>query len=131
MQRLWRGRVVGQENDMTLDGTNIRTLKTKDRCEPNGILEALIPLDENKGGPIFQKEGSGNSQFGGNETQIDPAFEQHDAKPHNRSTTSPLVINRCYTVDLAKKAKSFAYESKNTSNNKEECNQFADEGLIS
>jgi len=34
-------------------------------------------------------------------------------------------------VDLTKKAKSFACESKNTSKNKEECNQFADKRLIS
>jgi len=44
---------------------------------------------------------------------------------------SPLVINRRCTVDLAKKAKSFACELKNTSKNKEEYNQFADERLIS
>jgi len=34
-------------------------------------------------------------------------------------------------VDLTKKAKSFVCESKNTSKNKEECNQFADERLVS
>jgi hypothetical protein len=34
-------------------------------------------------------------------------------------------------VDLAKKAKSFAYESKNTRKNKKKYNQFADERLIS
>jgi len=76
-------------------------------------------------------KGSGNSRFCGNETQIDPASEQHDPKPRNRSTTSPLVINWHYTVELTKKTKSFACELKNTSKNKEECNQFADERLIS
>jgi len=34
-------------------------------------------------------------------------------------------------VDPAKEAKSFACESKNASKNKEECNQFIDERLIS
>ena len=65
-------------------------------------------------------KGSGNSQFGGYKSQIDPTSEQHDLKPSNHSTTSSLVINRYCMVDLAKKAKSFAYESKNT-------NQFVDE----
>lgn len=78
------------------------------------------------GGPDLPSGGD-NYRFGGNETQVDPASEQHDPKPRNRSTTSPLVINRRCTVDLAKKAKILACESKNTSKNKEECNQIADE----
>jgi hypothetical protein len=56
-----------------------RTLETKGRCEPNGIPKALISTYENKGDPIFWS--SGNSRFGGDETQIDPSYEQHDPKP--------------------------------------------------
>jgi hypothetical protein len=67
-------------------------------------------------------KGSGNSRFGGNETQIDSASKQYDLKPRNRSTMSPLVIIWHCMVDLSKKAKSFACESKNTIKNKEECN---------
>ncbi len=39
--------------------------------------------------------GIDNYQFGGNLT--------HTLEPRNRSTTSPLVINRAKTVDLAEK----------------------------
>jgi len=59
---------------------NIRTLKTKGRCQPNGIPEALITTWWEQGWPDLPK-GSGNSRFGGDETQIDPASEQHDPKP--------------------------------------------------
>jgi len=83
-----------------------------------------------QGWPNLPK-GYGNSQFDGNETKINPASKQHDLKPRNRSTTSPMVINRRCVVDLAKKAKSFACELKNSSKNKEECNQFINEILIS
>jgi hypothetical protein len=38
-------------------------------------------------------KGSDNQRLGGDLTQIDPASEQHDPKPRNRSTTSPKVIN--------------------------------------
>jgi hypothetical protein len=48
-------------------------------------------------------KGSDNQRLGGDLTQIDPASEQHDPKPRNRSTTSPKVINRANTIDLAKK----------------------------
>ena len=61
---------------------NVRTLKTKGRCEPNGIPEALITTWLEQGWPDLVK-GSGNSRFGGDETQIDPAFEQHDPKSCN------------------------------------------------
>ena len=49
-------------------------------------------------------KGSDNQRLGGDLTQIDPASEQHDPKPRNRSTTSPKVINRANTIDLAEKA---------------------------
>jgi hypothetical protein len=49
-------------------------------------------------------KGSDNQRLGGDLTQIDPASEQHDPKPHNRSTTSPKVINRANMIDLAEKA---------------------------
>ena len=48
----------------------------------------------------------------------------------NPAIEAPRVNRRC-AVDLTKKVKSFACESKNTSKNKEECNQFVDEILIS
>jgi hypothetical protein len=41
---------------MALDyGTKTKTLETRGRCEPDGIPEALIPLDVDQGGPIFRK----------------------------------------------------------------------------
>jgi hypothetical protein len=49
-------------------------------------------------------KGSDNQRLGGDLTQIDPASEQHDPKPRNRSTTSPKVINRANTIDLAEMA---------------------------
>jgi hypothetical protein len=48
-------------------------------------------------------KGSDNQRLGGDLTQIDPASEQYDLKPRNRST-SPKVINRANTIDLAEKA---------------------------
>jgi len=44
-------------------------------------LKLWLPLDEKKGDLIFQKVC--NSRFGVDETQIDPASEQHDTKPCN------------------------------------------------
>jgi hypothetical protein len=58
-------------------------------------------------GPDLLK-GSDNSRFGGVMTQFDPASKQLSLETRNRSTTSPLVIDRRYTVNLTKKAKSFA-----------------------
>jgi hypothetical protein len=49
-------------------------------------------------------KGSDNQRLCGDLTQIDPASEQHDPKPRNRSTTSPKVINRANMIDLAEKA---------------------------
>jgi hypothetical protein len=49
-------------------------------------------------------KGSDNQRLGGDLTQIDPASEQHDQKPRNRSTTSPKVINRANMIDLSEKA---------------------------
>jgi len=44
-------------------------------------LNLWLPLDENKGGPIFRKVLV--TRFGGDETQTDPASEQQDPKPYN------------------------------------------------
>ena len=49
-------------------------------------------------------KGSDSRRFGGGTTRIDPASEQHDPKPRNRSTTPPMVINHASTIDLAQKA---------------------------
>jgi hypothetical protein len=49
-------------------------------------------------------KGSDNQRLGGDLTQINPASEQHDLKPRNRSTTSPKVINHANMIDLAEKA---------------------------
>jgi len=46
-------------------------------------LNLWLPLDENKGGPIFQKVLV--TRFGGDETQTDPASEQHEPKSCNFS----------------------------------------------
>jgi hypothetical protein len=59
-------------------------------------------------GPDLPK-GSDNSRFGGVATQFDLASEQLGPEPRNHSTTSPMVINHRCTVNLSKKAKSFAY----------------------
>jgi hypothetical protein len=59
------------------------------------MMEARVP-DLPKGSDI--------RRFGEVATQIDPASEQHVQKPCNRSTTSPQVIDRRCTADLAKKA---------------------------
>ena len=58
------------------------TLKTKGRCEPNGMSESLITTWGEQVWPDLPK-GSHNYRFGGNETQINPACEQHDSKPYN------------------------------------------------
>jgi hypothetical protein len=63
-------------------------------------------------------KGSDNSWFGGVTTQFDPAFEQLGSKPRNRSTTTPLVIDRRCTVDLAKKAKSLPANREHTQEHK-------------
>ena len=75
-------------------------------------------------------KGSDNSLFGGDLTHFDPASEQHDSKPHNRSTTSPLVIDR-ETQSTSPRRLALACESKNTSKNKKGCNTIADVRLIS
>jgi len=59
-----------------------KNTRTKGRCEPNGIPKALITTWWEQLWPDLLK-GSGNSRFGGNYTQIDPASEQHDLKPRN------------------------------------------------
>ena len=57
-------------------------LKLKDRCERNGMSDALITTWGEQVWPDLPK-GSGNYRFGENETQINPAYEQHDSKPYN------------------------------------------------
>jgi hypothetical protein len=54
-------------------------------------------------------KGFDNSRFGGVTTQFVPAYEQLGPELCNRSTMSRLVIDHRCTVDLTKKAKSFAY----------------------
>jgi len=61
---------------------NTRTLETKGRCEPNGMSHPLITTWGEQVWPNLPK-GSGNHRFGGNETQINPACEQHHSKPYN------------------------------------------------
>jgi hypothetical protein len=81
---------------------NIRTTPATDIDRPF----ELKPADVNWGPALLK--GSDKSRFGGVVTQFDLASKQLGPKPCNRSTTSPLVIDRRCTVDLAKKAKSFA-----------------------
>jgi len=61
---------------------NTRTLETKGRCEPNGMSHALITTCGEQVWPDISK-GSGKYRSVGNETQINPACEQHDSKPYN------------------------------------------------
>ena len=71
-------------------------------------------------------KGSDNSRFGGIATQIDPASEQHDPNP---AIAAPRLL-RLSTGDAQSTSPRrliLAYESKNTSKKKKECNQFADE----
>jgi hypothetical protein len=63
-------------------------------------------------------KGSDNSRFGGVTTQFDPASEQLGSEPRNRSTTTPLVIDRRCMVDLAKKAKSLPTNREHTQEHK-------------
>jgi hypothetical protein len=63
-------------------------------------------------------KGSDNSRFGGVTTQFDPASEQLGSEPRNRSTMTPLVIDRRYTVNLAKKAKSLPMNREHTQEHK-------------
>jgi hypothetical protein len=71
-------------------------------------------------------KGSENSRFGGVTTQFDPASEQLSSEPRNRSTTTPLVIDRHCTVDHAKKAKSLPVNREHT----QEHNQTAQKTAI-
>jgi hypothetical protein len=86
--------------------------------------------DEYKGGPIFRKV----------LVNLDLVETRHKSMrlPNNTIRNPAIAAPRLLwlstgtvPVDLAKKAKSFAYESKNTSKNKKECNQFVAERLIS
>ena len=69
---------------------------------------ALIPLDEDqgvntRGFPIFRQVGV-TIDLDGDETHNRSGFRSTRSEPCNRSTTSPLVINRAHTIDLATKA---------------------------
>ena len=52
-------------------------------------------------------------------------LNEHATEPRNRSTTSPLVINRAETRLTSPRWLIPACESKNTSKNKIDCNQIA------
>jgi hypothetical protein len=81
---------------------NIRTGPAADIDRPF----ELKPADVNWGPDLLK--GSDKFQFGGVMTQFDLASKQLSPKPCNHSTMPPLVIDHRCTVDLTKKAKSFA-----------------------
>jgi hypothetical protein len=66
--------------------------------------------------PGFHKDDKGTLWF--EKRLFDPASEQLGSEPRNRSTTTPLVIDRRCTVNLAKKAKSLPANREHTQEHK-------------
>jgi len=71
-------------------------------------------------------KGSDRQRFGGVATQIDPASEQHVPNPAIAAQRL-LRLSTSGAWSTSPRRLILACESKNTSKNKKECNQFADE----
>ena len=83
-----------------------------------GMLGSDLPIDIDK--QLIWMESRHNSIR---------LLNEYVTKPRNRSTTSPLVINRAETWLTSPRRLIPACESKNTSKNKIDCNQIAYEWL--
>ena len=109
------------------DRKNTKT-KLKGSVNLTVHLKLWLPLDVDKGSRSSERFLV--SWFGRRRHTNRSGFRTARSKPRNRSTTSPLVINRPKTIDLAEKANP-CLRIKNTSKNNEECNTIADVWLNS
>jgi len=130
MQRLWRGRFLGRINEY---GTGLwhkgETLETRG-YDVNLMVYLKLWYHLMWTRVPDLPKGSGNYRFGGVVSQVDSASEQHVLIP---AIAAPrlLWLSTGGALPTLPRRLILAYESKNASKNKKDCNQIAHEWLIS